>query len=134
MTSDPIWRFAAALSIPLLVFSGCGAAASHAVPSTGSVTGEMIMEGGTSRDFGPRPIPGTVEFDVGGRRVATVTVGVSGRFSTPLAAGTYSVRACTSRIQAVSAAGVGSDSCGSPVEVRVRAGAMTPVTLVSIVP
>jgi hypothetical protein len=104
--------------------------------SSGWLTGELTMEGGPvtpgSESGQPlmRPVAGTVLFSSNGRRVATATVGSSGRFSEELAAGrTYGVQACTPSVQYVGPSGVATPSCGQAVQVTVQAGVTTKVDL-----
>jgi hypothetical protein len=132
---------ALALTTVLLAAGGCGVAAPHArphvaprlEPSRGSLTGELIMEGGTSADNAPRPIPGTVKFSAGGRQVATANVGTNGKFVVTLPAGKYQVIACTPRVQLVRPNAVNVDACSNPVQAVVRSGAATPVRLQSFI-
>jgi hypothetical protein len=120
--------------LALLIGTGCCTRpAHHAVETPGSVTGDMILEGGPYPHDGPRPITGTVRFLIGGRLVVALKVGKSGRFQTTLPPGTYSVDACTPQVQTVSARGH-RDDCLRPRSARVRSGATTTVKLLVIVP
>ncbi len=96
----------AGVAVLAVLAGGCAVAASAAtggaahhthLPSDasgrGTVTGKLVMEGGPVDPRKPqpriRPIPGTVRFTQGGRRVASVHVGRSGKFTIALAPGTY---------------------------------------------
>jgi hypothetical protein len=103
-------------------------------PATlGSLTGQLIMVGGTTADNGPRPVPGTVEVIQDGRTFATVTVAASGRFTATLPRGAYVVKACTPKIQTVEPGGVHEDACGTPVHATVVPLKTTPVDLAAFV-
>jgi hypothetical protein len=120
--------------LALLLGTGCCIRpADRAVETPGSVTGEMILEGGPYPHDGPRPITGTVRFLSGGRLVVALQVGKSGKFQTTLPPGTYRVDACTPQVQSVSAKGH-RDDCLRPTSARVRSGATTTVKLFVTVP
>jgi hypothetical protein len=107
--------------------------------STGTVTGQLIMEGGAvgARDGGAppeRPLSGLVKFVSSGRQVAAVTVGDNGLFTIRLAAGVYRVEGCTPQIQGVDTGGADVDDCAPPIQTLVRAGVTTAVPIQFIVP
>jgi hypothetical protein len=119
----------AAITAPvaLVLLAGCAATP----PSAGStVTGRLLLEGGTSRLNGPRPISGTVQF-TGPHQLATVRVGNSGTFSMVLPAGIYHVSGRSPHVIEVSN---GQVPCTQPLSVTVTPRHATKITLTCIVP
>ena len=110
-----------------------------AATSTGTVIGNLVMEGGAAgvRDGGAppeRPLSGLVKFVSNGRQVAAVTVGANGLFTIRLAAGAYRVDGCTPQIQGVDSGGGDVDDCAPPIQTLVRARVTTAVPIRFIVP
>jgi hypothetical protein len=119
----------AAITAPvaLVLLAACAAAP----PSPGgTVTGRLLLEGGTSRFSGPRPISGTVQF-TGPHQLATVRVGNSGTFSVVLPAGIYHVSGRSPHVIEVSN---GQVPCTQLVSVTVTPRHATKITLTCIVP
>jgi hypothetical protein len=116
----------------------------------GTVTGQLVMEGGPVDPRKPqpriRPIPGTVRFSRDGRRVASVHVGSSGKFTLALAPGTYAaVGRSPDVLQVSNGAVVGADghvvsgtarqaACSPPVRVVVTPRHTVAVVIACIVP
>ena len=110
-----------------------------AATSTGTVIGNLVMEGGAVgvRNGGAppeRPLSGLVKFVSNGRQVAAVTVGANGLFTIRLAAGVYRVDGCTPQIQGVDSGGGDVDDCAPPIQTLVRARVTTAVPIRFIVP
>lgn len=149
---------AAVIALALLA-GGCSAASRgtghrpHQHPGAagrGTVTGKFEREGGPVNPKKPqpqiRPIPGTVRFTLDGRRVASVHVGRSGRFSLQLPPGTYDAVGRSPEILEVSNGAVigakgqlvsGSaheTACSAPVRVVVRPRHAVSVVIACIVP
>jgi hypothetical protein len=113
-----------------------GAAAGGRADRTGGgvvVRGRLVMEGGPlgpgGQQPGVRPIPGTVTFSDGRRRV-TAGVPASGRFRVRLAAGTYRAVATTPNI---TGPGDQHGTCPDPDPVRVLGPAVS-VIIACVVP
>jgi hypothetical protein len=113
-----------------------GAAAGGRADRTGGgvvVRGRLVMEGGPlgpgGQQPGVRPIPGTVTFSDGRRRV-TAGVPASGRFRVRLAAGTYRAVATTPNI---TGPGDQHGTCPDPDPVRVQGPAVS-VIIACVVP
>jgi hypothetical protein len=122
-------RRLAAITAPvaLVMLAACAAAP----PSPGgTVTGRLLLEGGTSRFNGPRPISGTVQF-TGPHQLGTVRVGNSGTFSVVLPAGIYHVSGRSPHVIEVSH---GQVPCTQPLSVTVTPRHATKITLTCIVP
>ena len=109
----------AVLLLAVLLLAGCAAPAGHG-PVKGEVTGRLLREGGPTSPGGqpgPRPMPGTVTFTAGHRRV-TVRAGDSGSFSVRLPPGRYRV----------------SGPCSRPSPVTVTARHTVHVKIICVVP
>ena len=131
---------AAAASLALaLGFAACGAgSASHSggasplttfhPPPVGRVTGTFVIDGGavTNPPHGPRPIPGTVVLSSERGRTITIRVGNSGKFSSLVPAGRYTVVGRTPTIGGPGGEGI----CRVPAPVVVSAGHNTSTTVV----
>lgn len=120
------------------------------VAGRGTVTGKLVMEGGPVDPRTPRPrirpIPGTVRFTRGGRRVASVHVGRSGKFTLALAPGTYAaVGRSPDVLQVSNGAAVGANghvvsgtarqvACSQPARVVVTPRHTVAVVIACIVP
>jgi hypothetical protein len=112
-----------------LAMGACGPGLRSSSASTGALTGHLIIEGGTSQNFQPRPLTGTVSFIQHGRVVATAATAPDGTFSQTLDVGAYQVRACTSHIQEITPTGVHIDSCDTGVPATVSANHTTTVDI-----
>src|SRR6266699_4619080 len=70
------------------LLAGCAASAGQP-PTTGHLTGRLVMEGGPmgpgGQQPGERPMAGTVTFTSAEHQPVTVKVGSSGAFSVPVA-------------------------------------------------
>lgn len=84
----------------IVLLSACAPAVAHApavvhAPASGTVTGNLQIEGGPispgGQQPGKRPVPGTVRFTSTRQHRVTVRVGNSGAFSVQLPPGTYAV-------------------------------------------
>jgi hypothetical protein len=120
----------------LLLPVACASAASPA-PPRGTVAGRLTIEGGPVGAAGQqprtRPIPGTVQFISGHRRI-TVRVSGSGRFFVQLPPGRYLVSDRSPRLLQVGTDGVGRQTWSRPVPVTVTLHRTTKITLTNIVP
>jgi hypothetical protein len=123
--------------VALMLTAGCAAAALPA-PSSGSVTGKLLIEGGPTsaagHQPGERPIPGTVQFTASGRRPVTARADSSGTFSVTLPAGTYDVSGSSPRIVEVINGTKREVPCSQPLSVAVTSQHTTTITLTCIVP
>ena len=127
-------RFLGAFLVPLFIAGACGANAAVTTKAIGSLNGDLIMEGGATGNSGPRPIRGTIEISLGGRRVTSLKVGTNGRFSVALPDGSYRIDARTPMIETASPAGLVEADCAPPAPAQVTAGATTEVTVICPVP
>jgi hypothetical protein len=123
--------------LAVLLMAGCAATGRQA-PTTGHLTGRLVMEGGPlgpgGQQPGERPVPGSVTFTAGHQRV-TVQVGSSGSFSVRLAPGRYQVCGRSPSIEVSN----GPDSekeapCAEPLSATVTAGRTAAITVALIVP
>ncbi len=87
---------------------------------TGTVTGTLQAVGGTS-GVGPRALSGQVTLDGSGGKIATITVGASGRFSVPATVGTYTVSGQSPQYKG------GTADCHASGPITVTKGATTKV-------
>ena len=125
------------------VAAGCasagGASAGGTVhPTTGHLTGKLVMEGGPmmpgGEQPGERPMSGTVTFTAAGHQAVTVIVGSSGEFSVPLPPGRYHVSGRSPDIMEVDGGHSRELPCSQPTSVVVTAGQTGTLTLTCIVP
>jgi hypothetical protein len=119
----------AAITVPvaLVLLAACAATPPSA---GGTIAGRLLLEGGTSRFNGPRPISGTVRF-TGPHQLAMVRVGNSGTFSIVLPAGIYHVSGRSPHVIEVSN---GQVPCTQPLSATVTPRHATKITLTCIVP
>ena len=130
-----------------LVSAGCTAAHSHApshriaathsqAPTTGTVSGRFLREGGPIEANGQQPdavpLPGIIVFTRGGHRVIAVRVGRSGRFSVRLPAGRYQAQGSSPLLLAQGARHL--TPCSGRMPVTVALGRTTMLTVTCFVP
>jgi hypothetical protein len=131
-------RAKALICLAAVLLTAACSAAQHSAPSSGTVTGRLVLEGGPlgpgSRQPGTRPIQGTIRFADGRHRQVMVQTSTSGVFSVQLAAGRYQVSDRSPAILLVSASGTSRQQWSAPVLVTVTARHTTTITLTSIVP
>jgi hypothetical protein len=117
--------------------AGCASAGAQA-PTSGHLTGKLVMEGGPlgpgGKQPGERPMSGTVTFTRAGHQAVTVTVGSSGEFSVPLPPGRYQVSGRSPDIMEVDGGHSRELPCSQPSSVVVSAGNTATLTLACIVP
>jgi hypothetical protein len=118
-------------AVGLVLLAACAGPASQS--PGGTVTGRLLLEGGTSRFNGLRPISGTVQF-TGPHQLATIRVGNSGTFSVVLPAGIYHVSGRSPHVIEVSNGTNRQVPCTQPLSVTVTPAHPTKITLACIVP
>ena len=128
----------ALICIAAVLLTAACSAAHHSAPSSGTVTGRLVLEGGPlgpgGQQPGVRPIPGTVRFADGHHLPVLVRTSSSGVFSVELPVGRYRVSERSPSIMLVDTSGTSRPQWSAPVLVTVTARHTTTMTLTSIVP
>jgi hypothetical protein len=139
-------RLGAVITAGILVLLGAcataapapAAAPARATSQGGIVIGTLQLEGGPigpdGQQPGSRPIPGTIQFTVGGQRPVTVRAGTAGTFSVKLPAGIYAVSGRSPRVIEMSGGTSRQDPCSQPLSVTVTARHTSTIALTCIVP
>ncbi len=119
------------------LLAGCAASAGQP-PTTGHLTGRLVMEGGPmgpgGQQPGERPMAGTVTFTSAEHQPVTVKVGSSGAFSVPLPPGRYRVSGSSPAIMEVDGGRSREVPCSQPASATVTAGHAATITLTCVVP
>jgi hypothetical protein len=122
--SGPVHRLSLIVLVSLAALvslAGCDLSSPTGPPgSTGTVTGTLEAVGGTS-GVGPRALSGQVTLYGSGGKIASITVGATGRFSVPATVGTYTVSAHSPRYKG------GTTDCHVSGPITVTKGATTRV-------
>jgi len=117
--------------------AGCTSAAAQP-PTSGHLTGRMVMEGGPMGPDGQQPgeraLSGTVTVTSAGHHPVTVTVGSSGTFSVPLPPGRYQVSGRSPDIMEIDGGRSRELPCSQPTSAVITAGQTATITLTCIVP
>src|SRR6266487_1982946 len=117
--------------------AGCASAGAQP-PTSGHLTGRLVMEGGPlgpgGKQPGERAMSGTVTFSTAGHQPITVKVGSSGTFSVPLPAGRYQVSGASPEVMEIDGGRSREVPCSQPTSAVVSAGQTATITLTCVVP
>ena len=117
--------------------AGCASAGAQP-PTSGHLTGRLVMEGGPlgpgGKQPGERVMSGAVTVTSAGHRPVTVTVGTSGTFSVPLPPGRYQVSGRSPDVVEIDGGHRRELPCSQPTSAVVTAGQTATIRLACVVP
>ena len=118
--------------------AGCASATAAQPPTSGHLTGKLVMEGGPMSPGGKQPgeraMSGTVTVTSARHHPVTVTVGSSGTFSVPLPPGRYRVSGRSPDVMEIDGGHSRELPCSQPTSAVVTAGQTATITLTCVVP